>query len=349
MNHTKHLSIAGIITLVLGVITYFVLEAIYVLPEAASAEAVPIDALFQGHFILIAVLFAIVVGFMGYALYAFRRQEGDDGDGEFIHGNNMLEVAWTVLPIGLVLYFGVWGWNALDTIMEPKANERIVDVYGQQWNWSFHYDEYGEFANSPDLVLELNQPVLLNMEARDVIHSFWVPEFRVKQDLLPNRKTELRITPTIPGSYRVRCAEICGTLHSQMMADVLVLPPTEYAAWEEGIKAIASLPPEEYGQRVVWESNCKACHSVDGSAGTGPTWQGLLGREEVMADGSIVIADEEYIRNSICNPNDQIVEGYQPNVMPQNFCEGVLSDYDLDSVIAFIVYLSENGEPFPEQ
>ena len=129
-------------------------------------------------------------------------------------------------------------------------------------------------------MLKINEPVVLEMEATDVIHSFWVPEFRVKQDLLPHQKTVLRITPNALGDFRVQCAEICGTSHSQMLADVRVVNNAEYQAFEDDMRAIGSMAPAEFGEQVVWATKCESCHSIDGTSGNGPTWQGVFGRQE---------------------------------------------------------------------
>jgi cytochrome c oxidase subunit 2 len=339
MNHKRHLAIATVLVLLVAPITYVVLEAIYRLPVAASEEAVPIDQLFRGHFIAIAIVFALVVVFILYSLVVFRSRGEEDELGEFMHGNVPLEVAWTLIPLIIVLAFGVWGWVVLDEVVKAEENEQTIEVYGQQWSWTFQYPNLGEFAEDAALYLEVNQPVVLQMEARDVLHSFWVPEFRVKQDLLPNRKTTLRITPTQTGDYRLRCAEICGQLHSQMLADVHVLDSAAYAVWETEMRAIADLPPEEQG-RLRWEANCQSCHSSDGSPGVGPTWLDVYGSEEELVDGTAVLVDEAYLENSICNPNEHIVAGFQPNIMASDWCER-LSERDITNLIEFIKSLSE--------
>lgn len=339
MNHKKHLLFATACVIIGTPVTYWILSSVYKLPEAASSQANTIDSLFTGHFILISFLFAVVVGFSLYALVVFRRRAGDEGDGEFIHGSNTLEVAWTVGPMFLVIGFSIWGWQALDTITEPKSNEKVIQVTGQKWNWTFGYPEYGEFAQEPTLTLQVGQPVLLEMEARDVIHSFWVPQFRVKQDLLPGRKTNLRITPTELGEYQVICSEICGQRHAYMVATVRVLDATAYIAWEGEMKALASLSPIERGERL-WQTNCSSCHSIDGTKIVGPSWLGLYGREEALSDGSVLIVDDTYIINSIYEPNSQIVAGYQANLMPAIY-EDTLSDQDVANLIEFIKTLTE--------
>lgn len=295
------------------------------LPIAASAEAGPIDVLFNGHYWMIAFLFSLIMVLMLYATFVFRRGDDDDTDGPHVHGNTRLEIGWTIIPTFIVLGFGVWGAVTLNEITRPKEGEMTVNVTGKQWIWSFAYPEL-EDIQSGELVLPVNRTAVLKMNAEDVIHSFWVPEFRVKQDLVPGRETTLRITPTEPGAYKLRCAEICGLNHTQMEADVRILSVEEFDAWvaeKSAAPAFAEMTPEERG--AYWASaegfGCIACHTIDGTPGVGPTWQGLYLRQEQLTDGSTVTADDTYIINSINEPNAQIVAGFNPNIMPQNYLE----------------------------
>lgn len=291
-------------------------------PSAASAQAVPVDGMFNAHYWMISFLFGLILVFMLYSVVVFRRKPGDTTDAAPIHGNTRLEVTWTVVPVFVVLGFGVYGAVVLNDITSPDPNEMVVRVTGRQWAWSFEYPEQDD-VNSNALVLPINQPVLLEMEAEDVIHSFWVPEFRVKQDLVPGRTTYLRITPTELGDYVLRCAEICGTEHANMLAPVRVVDDAGFAQFiEDNRFRFSDLTPEARGE--LWASTgyygCVSCHSIDGSDGVGPTWLGLYQRQEQLQDGSTVVADEEYIRNSILNPNEQLVAGYAA-AMPQNYEE----------------------------
>lgn len=323
MGRSRHL-INIIILLVLatgGLRLLF--EYIFALPVQASAEAVPIDNLFSGHYWMIAFLFALIMVMMLYSIFVFRREDGDDTDGPHIHGNTKLEIAWTLIPLLAVIGFGVWGAISLDEITRPKPDEMTVNVVGKQWIWSFDYPDQDGIA-SGELVLPINRTTVLKMNADDVIHSFWVPEFRVKQDLVPGRETTLRITPTQIGDFKLRCAEICGLSHTQMEADVRVVSVEEFQAWvdeKSAAPAFAEMTPEERG--AYWASaegfGCVACHTADGNPGVGPTWQGLYLHEVPLADGSTVQADEEYLLNSIIDPNSQIVSGFNPNLMPQNY------------------------------
>ncbi|MEZ4642749.1 MAG: cytochrome c oxidase subunit II [Chloroflexota bacterium] len=297
------------------------------LPVRASAEGILIDTMFQGHFWMISFLFALIMVIMLYAVVVFRRRPGDETEGPHVHGSTVLEIIWTVVPVVAVIGFGVWGTVTLGQLLEAKPNEMVIEVTGKQWQWSFSYPE--QDVKSPQLYLPVNQPVVLQMTSQDVLHSFWVPEFRVKQDLVPGRTTTLRFTPTLAGDYKVRCAEICGLDHTNMLADVRVVSETEFASWVEARSVAiqyADLTPEQRGD--LWHGaegdggfGCNSCHSIDGSTGAGPTWLGLYGRQETLTDGSTITVDEEYIRNSILHPNDQIVSGFNRDVMPQNYEE----------------------------
>jgi cytochrome c oxidase subunit II len=323
MGRFKHFIIIAVLTALSTIGLRALFDVILALPVAASAEARPIDLMFSGHYWMIAFLFSLIMVMMLYAVFVFRRSEGDESDGPHVHGSTYLEVGWTIVPTLIVIGFGVWGAVTLNDITRPKQDEMTIEVVGRQWVWSFTYPEHGGFV-SGELVLPVDQPVLLNMDSEDVIHSFWVPEFRVKQDLVPDRTTHLRITPTEIGTYTLKCAEICGLSHTEMIAPVRVVSQTEFVAWVDersDVPAFGEMTPEERG--AFWAGaegfGCIGCHSLDGLPGAGPTWQGLYLREEQLTDGSTVIADDDYITRSIIHPNEQIVAGFQPNIMPQNY------------------------------
>lgn len=348
MKYRKHFAVVAVMVVVGTFLTYLILTAIYELPVAASAEATSIDALFDAHFFLISFLFALVIVFMLYSVVVFRRRPEDeeDAEGDHFHGHTGLEIAWTIIPLALVVFFGVWATQVLGEITERKDDEMVVHVIGRQWSWRFEYPEQDDLG-SDELVLPVDRPVRLQMESDDVLHSFWVPEFRVKQDLVPGQVTEVRITPSQTGDYKVLCAEICGTGHSDMRAPVRVLSSADFDAWvQEQSVSVTQLEPAERGEEWYSQFGCNACHSVDGTdqGMVGPTWQGLFGSERPLTSGETVTADEEYIRTAILNPNEQIVEGYAPNVMPGDFEEqfaAVEEEYDgeVDVVAEIIAYI----------
>jgi len=323
MKKSRHfIAVIVLIGIATGAL-YIIFSLMFRLPVAASAEAGPIDVLFNAHYWIISFLFALIMVIMLYSAAVFRRRPGDDTDGPHIHGHTGLEVGWTILPTLAVVGMGIWAAIILNDVTSPKANEMVIGVEAGQWFWRFHYPEQ-EDVTSGELVLPVNQPVLLEMEANDVLHSFWVPEFRVKQDLVPGQMTRLRFTPTLVGEYKVRCAEICGTGHAQMLANVRVVSDADFVAWvEESTQQVefAELGDVERGQVWYAEYACNSCHSVDGTATVGPTWLDLYGSEELLTDSTTVVVDDEYITQSILEPNAHIVAGFNPNIMPQDFGE----------------------------
>jgi cytochrome c oxidase subunit 2 len=209
-------------------------------------------------------------------------------------------------------------------------------VTGFQWAWKFSYPAYPD-VQTDTLYLPVDKQVALRMNSLDVIHSFWVPEFRVKQDLVPGQETSLHITPDRLGEYKVRCAELCGTSHTYMQAAVVVMTQEEFDEMLGGLQAEAEaaaasgVPDANRGRQVYETGGCKACHSIDGSELIGPTWLGLFGSTVELADGTSVEADEDYLIQSIKDPNSEIVAGFNPG-MP----ELPLSELQIMDVIEFM-------------
>jgi len=357
MKNAKHFIVAGVLVIISTFVMRWLLSIIFANPMAASAEAGSIDKLSNAHYWMISLLFSLIMVLMLYASVIFRRQPDDEEDGPYVHGNTTLEITWTIIPLIIVIAFGIWGSFMLFDITRAEAGEMKIGVVGQQWAWSFEYPEQGGFT-SPELVLPVGQPIVFEMRTKDVIHSFWVVEFRIKQDLLPGSTQELRITPTEIGEYKVRCAEICGLSHSTMLAPVRVVAAADFDSWvAEKLAApkFAEMTPEERG--AIWHSPegfaCSSCHSIDGTAGVGPTWLGIYGREEVLDDGTVITIDDDYIHKSIVEPNAQVVEGFLPNLMPQTYEEQfaekqaeILANEGveisiIDDLIAFIKTLEE--------
>jgi cytochrome c oxidase subunit 2 len=278
--------------------------------------------------------------FILYSAVAFRRRPGEEGEGRYIKGNTPLEIAWTVIPLVVVMGFGVVSARHLGEMTASDPDELVVEVTGFQFGWRFDYPESG--VTSTDLVLPLDRKALLRLTSTDVIHSFWVPEFRVKQDAVPGRWTTLRVTPNELGDYRVRCAEMCGYAHSAMYAPVMVVEQDQFGDWLGGKEIEAQAAAEgsavEMGAALSEEQGCLSCHSVDGAELVGPTWQGIFGSERALEDGSTVIADEEYLRKSLLDPEADVVAGF-PMIMPNAY--GFLSDEDIDAIVEYIKSLGQ--------
>jgi cytochrome c oxidase subunit II len=328
----RHFVVVGIFVIVVSILTYVGLDAAELMPAQASAQAVSIDWLWDLQLVAMSFLFALIVVPMVYSFIVFRRRKGETGDGEHIEGNTGLEITWTVIPLVAVLGLAYLGAYSLGDISRVDPNAMVVNVRGQQFAWTFEYPEYGIVTD--ELHLPINRQVVLKMESPDVIHSFWVPEFRVKQDVVPGRVTEYRITPTLIGTYKVRCAELCGSNHYSMINDVIVQSQADYDAWiaVQSELAAASQTPEGIGQRLTVQYGCIGCHSLDGAQLVGPTWQGLFGSERQFTDGTSAIADAAYLAESILDPNAKVVAGFQPGLMPPY----TLTDEEIANIIAYL-------------
>ena len=301
------------------------------LPPGHSTFASDVDFLFYVIAYLSLAFFVIVT--VGSLYLAFRyRNKGKRELTSGIAHNVPLEVTWTLIPTILVFVIFVWGFkDYLKMHVSPK-NAIEVKVSGQKWCWSFEYP--GGVTEVNTLTVPVGKPVSLLMSSQDVIHSFFVPAFRTKMDVLPNRYTRLWFEATAEGEYDIYCTEYCGKGHSEMLGKVLVLKEQDYNNWlSEAAAASSSLSLEEYGEQLYRTKACITCHSVDGTANQGPTWKGIFGKTEKLADGSDVTIDENYIRESILNPMAKITAGYQP-IMPT--FQGILNDRDIDALIAYI-------------
>ena len=329
----RHFVVVGILVIVAAVLTYLGLAAVGLMPVAASAQAGPIDWLWNLEIMTISFLFALIVVPLTYSLIVFRRKQGDTTDAEHVEGNTNLEITWTIIPLFIVMVFAYLGAGNLAEIRRVSPEAMVVKVTGIQWSWKFEYPAYG--VTTTELHVPEGKQVLLQMTSNDVIHSFWVPEFRVKQDLVPGRITELRFTPTLVGNYKVRCAEICGTSHAYMESPVVVATQGDFDTWmaeQVQLAKEAAATPEGRGQALVVANGCAACHSTTGAPGIGPTWFGLFEHEVELADGSVVIADEAYIHESIKAPQAKIVAGFENQLMPTYG----FTDEQIDDIIAYI-------------
>jgi len=239
-SHPRHFIIVGVLVAIVTVLLDLLLESALPLPVKASLEAVTIDWLIGLHVWIISFLFALVVVFMLYSIVVFRKREGDDTDGEHMEGSTAIEIAWTVIPLILVVIFAFIGVSTLNEVTRQEPNEVVIKADARQWSWSF---DYGNGVISDTLRLPLNQRVHILLHSEDVIHAFFVPEFRVKQDVMPGRDNFVDFTPTMTSEaylategkqgkeLKLRCAELCGLSHWKMMAPVQVVPKAEFMAW----------------------------------------------------------------------------------------------------------------------
>jgi len=314
-------------------------SATFWLPPPSSTMAGETDALF--YFILYVSIFFFVgiVSLAAYFSWKYRRKPGESAipEGPGLHHNPLLEAAWIIIPTLLVLVIFVWGFKGYLRSSIVPAESMQIKVTGQKWFWSFEYPEGAATVN--ELTVPVDKPVKLLMSSKDVIHSFFVPAFRVKHDVLPNRYSIAWFQATRVGVYDLYCAEYCGSKHSQMIGKVRVLGEREYKEWlDEASDLGKGLTPAEYGKKLFTAKACNTCHTLDGSPSNGPSFKGVFGHSVKLANGSEVLADENYIRESILDPATKVVAGFQP-IMPT--FQGILKDKEMDALVAFIQSLGE--------
>jgi cytochrome c oxidase subunit 2 len=334
----KHFIIVAVLVAIITALVTLGLGSAQLVPPIASEEGLQVDRLFGLHIQVIAFLFSLIMVLMVYSIVVFRRKRGETGDGAYFHGNTKLEIAWTIAPLVTVLFFSFLGARQLAEITAASPDEMVIEVTAQQFAWRFDYPDYG--ISSAELNLPRGRQILFKLTATDVIHSFWVPEFRVKQDAVPGMTTTLRVTPTHVGQYQIRCAELCGTGHYSMLAPVNVMEPSDFEAWVSEKTMPSDLTTgADLGAETAQLQGCLGCHSTDGSRLVGPTWLGLYGTQEALEEGTSVLVDEVYLRESILNPADQITKGF-PNVMPATY-KDTLSEEDVEALIEYIKSLGD--------
>jgi cytochrome c oxidase subunit 2 len=303
------------------------------MPPAAATTA-------EGHDLLLSFLtyvslffFALIVGAIILFVIRYRRRSAGQKTSP-IEGNRRLEVVWAAIPAILLIVTFLWGFREWMDLNVPPANALEVRVFAKKWSWEFDYPKQG-LVGAPDLVVPEGRPVKLTMSSADVIHSFFVPAFRLKRDVLPNRYTVLWFEATQPGSYDLLCAEYCGTGHSVMHALVKVVSQAEFQRWVDSGGGLDQVPPQDLGKHLFEARGCAACHSIsrDRKGLAGPPLAGIFGHQTDLADGSRVQVDDNYLRESIMEPAAKVVSGYAP-VMPT--FKGRLSDRQVNALIDFI-------------
>jgi cytochrome c oxidase subunit II len=300
-------------------------------PQAVGPFAPSMDALFYFIFWGSVVLFIGITLLTIYFLVAYKRKREDQLATQQMTHNTALELAWTIPPTILVLIVFVWGFKGfLHMSVEPLGAQEI-HVTGKKWFWEFAYPNGNKAIG--ELVVQVDTPVSLIMSSTDVIHSFFVPNFRIKRDVLPNRYTKLWFEADKVGNYQVFCTEYCGDGHSAMLGVIRVLSPEDYKAWLLEANSGDDLPLDKLGEKLYTAKACVTCHSVDGSPKVGPTWKALFGKKQSLVGGGSVVADENYLHESIVNPGAKVVAGFD-NVMPTY--AGSLSDREISALIAYI-------------
>jgi len=262
-----------------------------------------------------------------YFAVRFHRQS-PNAVGAQIHGGMALEITWTVIPLMITMVIFVWGSSVYYAIARPPDETLNIYAVGKQWMWKFqHLDGQREIN---ELHVPVGRPVKIIATSEDVIHDFFVPEFRVKADILPGRYVSIWFQPTKPGRYHLFCAEYCGTKHSGMIGQVVVMEPAEYETWLSGGAPEGSLASA--GAKLFADLACNTCHRPD-AQGRGPVLDGLFGKTVSLQGGGTIVADEAYIRESILTPSAKIVGGFQP-IMPT--FQGLVTEEQLLQLIEYV-------------
>ena len=304
---------------------------------AASSQAGRVDTLFVTIAAIGGFFFFLTQGMLIYFAVKYRRRvPGRDNDTPAITGNPLLEFLWVLIPSLVVVGIFYYGWQVYTDQRIPTAGETEVHVNARQWMYEIKYPDGRTAIN--EIRVPAGKPVKFLLSASDVLHGFYLPDFRVKMDMIPGRVTTLWVQPDRPGSYQIFCTVYCGTGHSNMLARLIVMPQAEYAEWvehggREGGEAEGKEPLHERGERVVKGAGCLNCHAIDGKEKIGPNFRGLFGSTVRLEGGKSVTADEEYLLESIADPGAKIVKGY-PNVMPT--FKATLSKEDIDAVTAYL-------------
>jgi cytochrome c oxidase subunit 2 len=300
-------------------------------PESASTMAPRVDALYF-FLIAVAVFFSLLIaGLIVYFAVRYRRRT-PEGVGANMHGALLLELVWTIIPALIAAVIFVWGASVFFAMSRPPDETLNIYVVGKQWMWKFqHLDGQREIN---ELHVPVGRAVKLIMTSEDVIHDVFVPAFRVKADVLPGRYTSIWFQATKPGRYHLFCAEYCGTRHSAMVGEVIVMDPSEYQAWLSGGAPEGSLASA--GEQLFQSLACNTCHRSD-SQGRGPVLQGLFGKTVRLQSGESILADEAYIRESILHPSAKITADFQP-IMPA--FQGLVSEEQLLELVEYVKSLS---------
>src|SRR5215471_2978940 len=305
-------------------------------PEQASTMARNVDMLYF-YLLSVSAFFSLLIALsvIYFAIKYRRRSEAELPTG--VEGSLKLEIAWSVIPLLIALTFFFWGAKLFFAMHRPPNDAMEVWIVGKQWMWKIQHADGQREIN--ELHVPVGRAVRLTMTSEDVIHDFFVPAFRMKQDVLPGRYTHAWFQATRPGRYHIFCSQYCGTKHSTMIGWVDVMQPADYQTWLSGGAASESLATA--GAKLFQQHACNTCHRPD-SLARGPNLEGLFGKQVQLADGRTIVADESYIRESILNPNAKIVAGFQP-IMPT--FQGLINEEGLLQLVAYIKSLSKPKTP----
>ena len=298
-----------------------------IFPEQGSVQAAQVDHL---YFFLLAVaaFFSLLIVTL-VAVFAVKyRRRGKDDVGAAIHGSLVLELTWTIIPFLITMVMFGWGAKVFFDLYRPPAGAMEVYIVGKQWMWKAQHMDGQREIN--ELHVPVGRPVKLTMGSEDVIHSFYIPAFRVKADVIPGRYNVLWFTASKPGRYHLFCAEYCGTKHSGMIGSIIAMEPTDFQAWLGG--GSPTTTPAAAGEKLFQDLACSSCHRDDAQA-RAPQLKGAFGTTVALQNGTTVLMDESYIRESIVNPQAKVVNGFPP-IMPT--FQGLVTEEQLLQLIAYV-------------
>jgi cytochrome c oxidase subunit 2 len=299
-----------------------------------SAFAGEIDTVYMGLFWFSVAFFVLIGGMAVWCCYRFRYKPGRVTP-HMTH-NTTLEVWWSVIPLLMCVVIFFIGLDGYFKFSVAPGEALEIQITAKKWLWQFEYPDGSRTIN--DIHIPVNKPVRFVMTSEDVLHDFFVPDMRVKHDIVPGRYTQVWFTPTVLGHHHVTCAEYCGKGHSDMQAKLTVDTPAEFAKWmetggTEWEEYFKTNRQAEWGKIQYEAKGCSTCHSIDGTKGQGPSWKGIWGKMEKMNDGKTVLVDENYVRESMMQPQAKIVAGFEP-IMPT--FQGLLREHEIKGLIAFI-------------
>jgi len=299
--------------------------------------------------VTLGISFIFLIGLTAVMLYfTYKYNKKRHPKPTQIEGSVKLEIIWTVIPFILTMFMFYYGWAGWKPMHNPPKDAMEITVYGRMWNFSFEYDNG---RRSDTLFLPKDQPVKLNLVALDVLHSLYIPAFRVKQDMVPGKKDNyMWFEPQKEGTYELFCAEYCGLQHSYMYTFVEVMDQADFQSWITDTTSVSSsvaaaASPTANGRKIMQNIGCFACHTIDGTKLVGPSFKGIWGETQTVTTSGEkreIIVDEDYIRKSIFDPNADIVDGYTKGLMVTY--EGQLSDSDVDNIIEYLKTLSDHKE-----
>ena len=299
------------------------------LPDSAATDPV-MDRVFSLILVICSLLFLLVVGLMVLFVVRYRRRPGRLPQKSPAH-NALLETTWTVIPVLIVSVIFYRGFVAYMTMQTAPPGCYDLRVSARQWAWQFIYPNGHVDEN---LHVPAGEPVRLTMTSQDVIHGLWIPALRVKQDVVPGRYSSMWFQADKVGTYNLLCTQYCGDDHSNMLSTLVVQTRDDYDAWlKKAANYLKTLPPAEAGKILYQRRGCSQCHSIDGTAGTGPSFKSIFGKKQHMTDGRDVLVDDNYIRECILEPESKRVAGFQPVMSTY---KGLVSDDEITALIEFI-------------